>query len=131
LVDEQGLLGLVEEDDGIVLMVEEAEVPVRVVWAKAPSNINESAVVAIKITSMSVLLTKWGRAGQCLWQARSDPDDHSVFFSAKRLRFISTSFQFVDIQVIRSLRPFFQNGICARRRVRGLTDVAMVGAAGF
>ena len=43
---EQGLLGLVDEEDGMLLLVEEAEGPVRVVCPNAQSEINESAAVA-------------------------------------------------------------------------------------
>jgi hypothetical protein len=52
LVGEQGLLGLVEEEDGMVLMVEEAEGAVRVVCPNAQSEINESAAIATKVARM-------------------------------------------------------------------------------
>jgi len=67
LLGEQGLLGLVEEEDGMVLMVEEAEVPVRVVCPIAPSEINKNATAAAtKIARTFTGLPKLIRAGRCL-----------------------------------------------------------------
>jgi hypothetical protein len=45
----QGLFGLVEEEDGIDLVVEAAEGLVRVVCPNAQSSVNPSVAVAIKI----------------------------------------------------------------------------------
>jgi hypothetical protein len=48
LVFEQGLLGLVEEEAGIDLLVEAAEGLVRVVCANAQQDIKESAAAAAR-----------------------------------------------------------------------------------
>jgi len=45
-VGSQGLLGLVEDEDGMVLVVEEAEGLVRVVCPNAPPEINESVTAS-------------------------------------------------------------------------------------
>ncbi len=58
MVAEQGLLGLVEEEDGIVLLVKEAEGFVRVVCPKTPLEINESAAVATKMVRMFICSPK-------------------------------------------------------------------------
>jgi hypothetical protein len=62
LVDEQGLLGLVEEENGTVLLVAEAEGFVRVVWPNAQPEISESAMVTTEIVRMFIRSPSWDRA---------------------------------------------------------------------
>ena len=67
MVEEQGLLGLVEDEEGTVWVVEEAEGPVRVVWANAQPKINERAAVAARILCMF--------SGRSVGRVRSHPND--------------------------------------------------------
>jgi hypothetical protein len=55
-------LGLVDEEDGMFLLVEEAEGLVRVVWAKAQPETKVSAAAAKKIVRNFIVGPKKSRA---------------------------------------------------------------------
>jgi hypothetical protein len=58
LVDEQGLLGLVDEEEGMDFMVDAAEGLVRVVCPNAQPEVNESAIVTASIARIFTLISK-------------------------------------------------------------------------
>lgn len=71
----QGLLGLVEEEDGMVLMVEAAEGLVRVVCPNTVPEIDESAAMATRIVRAFIRLPKRVSGGRFLRHERTPPDD--------------------------------------------------------
>jgi hypothetical protein len=86
LVEEQGLLGLVEDDDGIVGLVEEADEFVGVVCPDAALEINEKAAAATKIARMFQRLSKRSLGRRSFPCAGSRPDRRFVDISAERIR---------------------------------------------
>ena len=76
MVGEQGLLGLVEEENGMVLVVEDAEGPVRVVCPKALSEINKNAAAVIRLARMSTRSPKPILDGG---EEKPHPDDSNRF----------------------------------------------------
>jgi hypothetical protein len=75
----QGLLGLVEEEDEMVLLVEAADGLVRVVCPNTVPEINESAAVATRIVRTFIRLPKRVSGGRSLRHERSHPGDSSHF----------------------------------------------------
>ena len=72
MVEEQGLLALVEEEDGMVGLVDAAEGFVRVVCPNAEPEINERAAVAAKIARIFTRLSETN-LGSPVLPTREDP----------------------------------------------------------
>jgi len=75
----QGLLGLVEEEDGMVLLVEAAAGLVRVVCPNTVPEINESAAAATRIVRAFIRLPNRIFGGRSWRHERSHPDDPPHF----------------------------------------------------
>jgi hypothetical protein len=77
-----GLLGLVEEEDEMVGLVEAADGLVRVVCPNTDSETNEKAAAANKQASRCVCRAKLSSAGQFSQIAKSRSDDFGCLLDA-------------------------------------------------